>query len=88
MHLDGMGGNVYVLFFFHIVACLCTSFRVCSVCGTPGRLFVMCFGLISSADFGLSKIIDDQVTMKTVCGTPGYCGKLVWVNTVNRLWHC
>ncbi|KAG8003321.1 Calcium/calmodulin-dependent protein kinase type IV, partial [Nibea albiflora] len=26
-----------------------------------------------SADFGLSKIIDDQVTMKTVCGTPGYC---------------
>uniref|UniRef100_A0AAY4DKW5 Protein kinase domain-containing protein n=1 Tax=Denticeps clupeoides TaxID=299321 RepID=A0AAY4DKW5_9TELE len=26
------------------------------------------------ADFGLSKIIDDQVTMKTVCGTPGYCG--------------
>lgn len=27
------------------------------------------------ADFGLSKIIDDQVTMKTVCGTPGYCGE-------------
>uniref|UniRef100_A0A8K9UFV6 Calcium/calmodulin-dependent protein kinase IV n=1 Tax=Oncorhynchus mykiss TaxID=8022 RepID=A0A8K9UFV6_ONCMY len=26
------------------------------------------------ADFGLSKVIDDQVTMKTVCGTPGYCG--------------
>ncbi|XP_077389962.1 calcium/calmodulin-dependent protein kinase type IV isoform X2 [Festucalex cinctus] len=25
------------------------------------------------ADFGLSKIIGDQVTMKTVCGTPGYC---------------
>ncbi|XP_031678336.1 calcium/calmodulin-dependent protein kinase type IV [Oncorhynchus kisutch] len=25
------------------------------------------------ADFGLSKIIDEQVTMKTVCGTPGYC---------------
>uniref|UniRef100_A0A1A8QR39 Calcium/calmodulin-dependent protein kinase type IV n=1 Tax=Nothobranchius rachovii TaxID=451742 RepID=A0A1A8QR39_9TELE len=25
------------------------------------------------ADFGLSKIIDDQVTMKTICGTPGYC---------------
>uniref|UniRef100_A0A7N8XMU1 Calcium/calmodulin-dependent protein kinase type IV n=1 Tax=Mastacembelus armatus TaxID=205130 RepID=A0A7N8XMU1_9TELE len=25
------------------------------------------------ADFGLSKIVDDQVTMKTVCGTPGYC---------------
>ncbi|XP_059923237.1 calcium/calmodulin-dependent protein kinase type IV [Gadus macrocephalus] len=25
------------------------------------------------ADFGLSKIIDDQVPMKTVCGTPGYC---------------
>ncbi|CAG5862630.1 unnamed protein product [Menidia menidia] len=29
------------------------------------------------ADFGLSKIIDDQVTMKTVCGTPGYCGPSV-----------
>lgn len=28
-----------------------------------------------TADFGLSKIIDDQVTMKTVCGTPGYCGE-------------
>ncbi|XP_043909945.1 calcium/calmodulin-dependent protein kinase type IV-like isoform X2 [Protopterus annectens] len=25
------------------------------------------------ADFGLSKIVDDQITMKTVCGTPGYC---------------
>ncbi|KAL6463670.1 hypothetical protein MHYP_G00280610 [Metynnis hypsauchen] len=25
------------------------------------------------ADFGLSKIMDDQATMKTVCGTPGYC---------------
>ncbi|KAK1805807.1 hypothetical protein P4O66_012856 [Electrophorus voltai] len=25
------------------------------------------------ADFGLSKIIDEQMTMKTVCGTPGYC---------------
>ncbi|XP_018601304.1 calcium/calmodulin-dependent protein kinase type IV [Scleropages formosus] len=25
------------------------------------------------ADFGLSKIIDEQVAMKTVCGTPGYC---------------
>ncbi|XP_072167009.1 calcium/calmodulin-dependent protein kinase type IV-like [Diadema setosum] len=25
------------------------------------------------ADFGLSKIVDQDVTMKTVCGTPGYC---------------
>lgn len=25
------------------------------------------------ADFGLSKIIDQDVSMKTVCGTPGYC---------------
>ncbi|NWY42471.1 KCC4 kinase, partial [Sylvia atricapilla] len=28
------------------------------------------------ADFGLSKIVEDHVTMKTVCGTPGYCGML------------
>ncbi|KAM7409822.1 hypothetical protein PAMA_001361 [Pampus argenteus] len=28
---------------------------------------------LETSDFGLSKIIDDQVTMKTVCGTPGYC---------------
>jgi len=26
-------------------------------------------------DFGLSKIVDEQDTMKTVCGTPGYCGE-------------
>lgn len=25
------------------------------------------------ADFGLSKIIDNEVHMQTVCGTPGYC---------------
>ncbi|XP_041085159.1 calcium/calmodulin-dependent protein kinase type IV-like isoform X1 [Polyodon spathula] len=25
------------------------------------------------ADFGLSKIVDEQGAMKTVCGTPGYC---------------
>ncbi|KAL4227967.1 Calcium/calmodulin-dependent protein kinase type IV [Mactra antiquata] len=25
------------------------------------------------ADFGLSKIVDSQVTTNTVCGTPGYC---------------
>uniref|UniRef100_A0A6I8MY27 Calcium/calmodulin-dependent protein kinase type IV n=1 Tax=Ornithorhynchus anatinus TaxID=9258 RepID=A0A6I8MY27_ORNAN len=24
-------------------------------------------------DFGLSKIVDEQGTMKTICGTPGYC---------------
>uniref|UniRef100_A0A672MZN8 Calcium/calmodulin-dependent protein kinase type IV-like n=1 Tax=Sinocyclocheilus grahami TaxID=75366 RepID=A0A672MZN8_SINGR len=28
---------------------------------------------VAVTDFGLSKIVDDQVTMKTVCGTPGYC---------------
>lgn len=31
--------------------------------------------VMSTADFGLSKIIDEQVPMKTVCGTPGYCGE-------------
>ncbi|KAM8960452.1 calcium/calmodulin-dependent protein kinase type IV-like [Pelodytes ibericus] len=29
--------------------------------------------ILKIADFGLSKIVDDQVAMKTVCGTPGYC---------------
>ncbi|XP_069748873.1 calcium/calmodulin-dependent protein kinase type IV isoform X2 [Narcine bancroftii] len=29
--------------------------------------------LLKIADFGLSKIVQDQVTMKTLCGTPGYC---------------
>ncbi|XP_074060572.1 calcium/calmodulin-dependent protein kinase type IV [Macrotis lagotis] len=29
--------------------------------------------LLKIADFGLSKIVDDQVSMRTVCGTPGYC---------------
>uniref|UniRef100_A0A803KAX3 Calcium/calmodulin-dependent protein kinase type IV n=1 Tax=Xenopus tropicalis TaxID=8364 RepID=A0A803KAX3_XENTR len=29
--------------------------------------------ILKIADFGLSKMIDDQVAMKTVCGTPGYC---------------
>ncbi|KAM3936788.1 calcium/calmodulin-dependent protein kinase type IV-like [Leptodactylus fuscus] len=29
--------------------------------------------LLKIADFGLSKIRDDQIAMKTVCGTPGYC---------------
>ncbi len=35
-----------------------------------------------TADFGLSKIIDDQVTMKTVCGTPGYCGECITSTTL------
>ncbi|XP_071982667.1 calcium/calmodulin-dependent protein kinase type IV-like isoform X2 [Engystomops pustulosus] len=29
--------------------------------------------LLKIADFGLSKIIENQIAMKTVCGTPGYC---------------
>ncbi|XP_060700416.1 calcium/calmodulin-dependent protein kinase type IV [Hemiscyllium ocellatum] len=29
--------------------------------------------LLKIADFGLSKITEEQVTMKTICGTPGYC---------------
>jgi len=40
------------------------------------RIFIdPIFSVMSTADFGLSKIIDEQVTMKTVCGTPGYCGE-------------
>lgn len=38
-----------------------------------------------TADFGLSKIIDDQVTMKTVCGTPGYCGEFTTSTTQLQL---
>uniref|UniRef100_A0A8C5LX07 Calcium/calmodulin-dependent protein kinase type IV n=1 Tax=Leptobrachium leishanense TaxID=445787 RepID=A0A8C5LX07_9ANUR len=29
--------------------------------------------ILKIADFGLSKIVEDQIAMKTVCGTPGYC---------------
>ncbi|XP_053320867.1 calcium/calmodulin-dependent protein kinase type IV-like [Spea bombifrons] len=29
--------------------------------------------ILKIADFGLSKIVDDQEAMKTMCGTPGYC---------------
>ena len=28
------------------------------------------------ADFGLSKVMSSEVTMQTVCGTPGYVGEL------------
>ena len=28
------------------------------------------------ADFGLSKMLHNDTTMQTVCGTPGYCGEL------------
>jgi calcium/calmodulin-dependent protein kinase I len=31
---------------------------------------------VKIADFGLSKIIDEQKMMQTACGTPGYVGKL------------
>lgn len=47
----------------------------CAYCGSVPS----CVSSLT-ADFGLSKIIDDQVTMKTVCGTPGYCGKFSSVN--------
>lgn len=54
------------------------TWSVVCVPGFVGRRFLNLYVvLIFSADFGLSKIIDDQVTMKTVCGTPGYCGELV-----------
>lgn len=40
-----------------------------------------------TADFGLSKIVDDQVTMKTVCGTPGYCGEYKNTTLVSRSYE-
>jgi len=30
-------------------------------------------GMVCTADFGLSKIVDADVQTQTVCGTPGYC---------------
>ncbi|XP_033109374.1 calcium/calmodulin-dependent protein kinase type IV-like [Anneissia japonica] len=32
------------------------------------------------ADFGLSKILSEDVQMKTVCGTPGYCAPEILLN--------
>uniref|UniRef100_A0A8D1I7X9 Calcium/calmodulin dependent protein kinase IV n=2 Tax=Sus scrofa TaxID=9823 RepID=A0A8D1I7X9_PIG len=37
------------------------------------------------ADFGLSKIVEHQVLMKTVCGTPGYCGVPIVVQWFTNL---
>ena len=28
-----------------------------------------------AADFGLAKIVPKESLLKTLCGTPGYCGK-------------
>lgn len=43
--------------------------------------------LVLLADFGLSKIVEHQVLMKTVCGTPGYCGTLWrWLFTFNEIY--
>lgn len=33
---------------------------------------------VKIADFGLSKIIDEQKMMQTACGTPGYVGMPIW----------
>lgn len=41
--------------------------------------------LMFLADFGLSKIVEHQVLMKTVCGTPGYCGMLFNVDILPLL---
>ena len=30
--------------------------------------------VLKIADFGLSKMLQDQVNTDTICGTPGYCG--------------
>ena len=43
------------------------------------------------ADFGLSKMLSQDVQMQTVCGTPGYCGKysslLPSLQRVNPRWQ-
>lgn len=51
-------------------------FHFCSVTRrkTTINKIIKLSDLCVTADFGLSKIVADQVTMKTVCGTPGYCG--------------
>ncbi|XP_060066380.1 calcium/calmodulin-dependent protein kinase type IV-like [Ylistrum balloti] len=44
------------------------------------------------ADFGLSKIVDNDVLMSTVCGTPGYCAPEVLLgksyNQSVDMWSC
>ncbi|KAM4707837.1 calcium/calmodulin-dependent protein kinase type IV-like [Discoglossus pictus] len=37
--------------------------------------------LLKIADFGLSKIVDEHATMKTLCGTPGYCAPEILYGT-------
>jgi serine/threonine protein kinase len=34
-------------------------------------------GNIKISDFGLSKIFNEEIVMKTACGTPGYVGTLL-----------
>lgn len=49
---------------------------VCHLIKAEKRPDSLNFSLVLLADFGLSKIVEHQVLMKTVCGTPGYCGML------------
>ncbi|XP_031465774.1 calcium/calmodulin-dependent protein kinase type IV isoform X2 [Phasianus colchicus] len=57
--------------------CLCAILRINKLHLCQPRILICTDSFLllycSLADFGLSKIVEDQVTMKTVCGTPGYC---------------
>ena len=46
-------------------------------------VFYYYFHFIASADFGLSTIVSNKVSLMTVCGTPGYCGEFNSWHSVN-----
>lgn len=46
-------------------------FLICNACILGIKPIILFF----VANVGLSKIINIEVTMNTVCGTPGFCGK-------------
>ena len=59
--------NTYIHFF-------CVSVHDISILIENHRKNFLAFSFL--ADFGLSKILEPDIQMQTVCGTPGYCGEL------------